>query len=310
MTPDHVLCVSDADASVRLDSYISKMTTLSRSAAQGLLEDKRVTVNGREIQKSCKLKAGDVVEIYLPEPEMCDAEPEDIPLDIVYEDEDVVVVNKPQGMVVHPAPGHAHGTLVSALLFHCGDSLSDINGVIRPGIVHRIDRDTSGLLIVAKNNAAHLHLAAQLEDHSLSRVYKTILCGRINSEGMVNAPIARHKTDRKKMAVSPDGRRAVTHYRLLEELQEGFSLGEMRLETGRTHQIRVHMAHIGHPVLGDPVYGHTTRFEKKHPALFHGQCLHAGELTFTHPRTGEKVTVKAEPPSDFTRIVEMLKIKE
>ena len=310
MTPDHVLCVSDADASVRLDSYISKMTTLSRSAAQGLLEDKRVTVNGREIQKSCKLKAGDVVEIYLPEPEMCDAEPEDIPLDIVYEDEDVVVVNKPQGMVVHPAPGHAHGTLVSALLFHCGDSLSDINGVIRPGIVHRIDRDTSGLLIVAKNNAAHLHLAAQLEDHSLSRVYKTILCGRINSEGMVNAPIARHKTDRKKMAVSPDGRRAVTHYRLLEELQEGFSLGEMRLETGRTHQIRVHMAHIGHPVLGDPVYGHTTRFEKKHPALFHGQCLHAGELTFTHPRTGEKVTVKAEPPSDFTRIVELLKIKE
>lgn len=307
MTPDHVLTVDAADASSRLDSYISKNTTLSRSASQGLLEDKRILVNGKEISKSCKLKAGDVVEIFLPEPEMCDAEPEDIPLDIVYEDEDVVVVNKPQGMVVHPAPGHTHGTLVSALLYHCGDSLSDINGVIRPGIVHRIDRDTSGLLIVAKNNAAHIHLAAQLEDHSLSRVYKTILCGRINESGCVNAPIARHKTDRKKMAISPDGRRAVTHYKLLEELDEGFSLAEMRLETGRTHQIRVHMAHIGHPVLGDPVYGKPTRFEKKHPALFHGQCLHAGELTFTHPRTGEKVTVKADPPKDFERIVELLK---
>ena len=310
MTPDHILTVSVHDAGARLDTYISKMTTLSRSAAQGLLEDKRVTVNGKEIQKSCKLKCGDVVEICLPEPEMCDAEPEDIPLDIVYEDEDVVVVNKPQGMVVHPAPGHSHGTLVSALLYHCGDSLSDINGVIRPGIVHRIDRDTSGLLIVAKNNAAHLHLAAQLEDHSLSRVYKTILCGRINEEGVVNAPIARHKTDRKKMAISPDGRRAVTHYSLIRELDEGFSLAEMRLETGRTHQIRVHMAHIGHPVLGDPVYGRPTRFEKKHPALFHGQCLHAVELTFTHPRTGEKVTVKAEPPKDFMRIVELLEIKD
>ncbi len=310
MIPDHILTVGEADAASRLDSYISKMTALSRNSAQGLLQDKRVTVNGREISKSCKLKAGDVVEIFLPEPEMCDAEPEDIPLDIVHEDEDVVVVNKPQGMVVHPAPGHTHGTLVSALLYHCGDSLSDINGVIRPGIVHRIDRDTSGLLIVAKNNAAHVHLAAQLEDHSLSRVYKTILCGRINSEGTVSAPIARHKTDRKKMAVSPDGRRAVTHYTLIRELDEGFSLAEMRLETGRTHQIRVHMAHIGHPVLGDPVYGRPTRFEKKHPALFHGQCLHAGELTFTHPRTGEKVTVKAEPPADFLRIAELLEIKD
>ncbi len=296
-------------APTRLDAYISKETSLSRSAAQGLLLDGKILINGKTAQKSCKVKEGDLVEIFLPEPEMCDAEPEDIPLDIVFEDEDVIVINKPQGMVVHPAPGHTHGTLVNALLHHCGDSLSDINGVIRPGIVHRIDRDTSGLLIVAKNNAAHLSLAAQLEDHSLSRVYKTVLIGRINESGTVNAPIARHKTDRKKMAISPDGRRAVTHYRLLEELDGGFSLAEMRLETGRTHQIRVHMAHIGHPILGDTVYGRPTQFDKKHPALFHGQCLHAGELTFTHPRTNEKVTVSAPAPADFMRIVELLRYK-
>ncbi len=305
----YALTVSAESAGARLDSFIANETPLSRSAAQGLLEEGKVSVNGKAVTKSCKLKAGDAVIVELPEIKECEAEPEDIPLDIVYEDEDVVVVNKPQGMVVHPAPGHSSGTLVNALLFHCKDSLSDINGVIRPGIVHRIDRDTSGLLIVAKNNEAHLSLAAQLEDHSLSRVYKTILCGRLKGDGTVDAPIGRHKTDRKKMAISPDGRRAVTHYRQLEELEGGFCLAEMRLETGRTHQIRVHMAHIGHPVLGDPVYGRPTQFEKKHPGLFAGQCLHAGELTFTHPRTGEKVTVSAPLPANFERVIELLRYK-
>ena len=306
---DYSLTVPEDKAGVRLDSFIANETPLSRSAAQGLLEEKRITVNGKEIAKSCKLKAGDIIEVYLPEAEPSEAVPEDIPLDIVYDDEDVVGVNKPQGMVVNPAPGHPGGTLVNALMFHCKDSLSDINGVIRPGIVHRIDRDTSGLLIVAKNNDAHLALAAQLEDHSLSRVYKAILCGRLNGDGTVDAPIGRHKTDRKKMAVIPDGRRAVTHYKQLEELGGGFCLAEMRLETGRTHQIRVHMAHIGHPVLGDPVYGRPTQFEKKHPALFMGQCLHAGELTFRHPRTGEPVTVSAPLPENFRRILELIKLQ-
>ncbi len=304
---DYCLSVSAERSGARLDSFIAGETPLSRSAAQGFLEEKRITVNGKTIAKSCKLKAGDVVEIFLPEVKECEALPENIPLDIVYEDEDVVVVNKPQGMVVHPAPGHSSGTLVNALMFHCKDSLSDINGVIRPGIVHRIDRDTSGLLIVAKNNEAHLALAAQLEDHSLSRVYKTILCGRLKEDGKVDAPIGRHKTDRKKMAITPEGRRAVTHYKQLEELEGGFCLAEMRLETGRTHQIRVHMAHIGHPVLGDPVYGRPTQFEKKHPSLFAGQCLHAGELTFVHPGTGERVTVKAPLPANFQRILELLR---
>ncbi len=308
--PTYSLTVSNEAAGARLDSFIAVETSLSRSAAQGLLSEGGVLVNGRAVTKSCKLKAGDVVEVFLPEVKECEALPEDIPLDIVYEDDDVVVVNKPQGMVVHPAPGHSSGTLVNALMFHCKDSLSDINGVIRPGIVHRIDRDTSGLLIVAKNNEAHLGLAAQLEDHSLSRVYKTILCGRLNGDGTVDAPIGRHKTDRKKMAISQDGRRAVTHYKQLEELEGGFCLAEMRLETGRTHQIRVHMAHIGHPVLGDPVYGRPTQFEKKHPALFAGQCLHAGELTFVHPRTKEKVTVSAPLPANFERILELMRYKD
>ncbi len=308
--PTYSLSVAAEAAGARLDSFIAGETSLSRSAAQGLLSDGGVLVNGKSVTKSCKLKAGDTVEVFLPEVKECEALPEDIPLDIVYEDDDVVVVNKPQGMVVHPAPGHSSGTLVNALMFHCKDSLSDINGVIRPGIVHRIDRDTSGLLIVAKNNDAHLGLAAQLEDHSLSRVYKTILCGRLGGEGTVDAPIGRHKTDRKKMAISQEGRRAVTHYRQLEELEGGFCLAEMRLETGRTHQIRVHMAHIGHPVLGDPVYGRPTQFEKKHPALFAGQCLHAGELTFVHPRTKEKVTVTAPLPANFERMLELLRYKD
>lgn len=304
--PEYTLTVESGKGGGRLDSFIAAETPLSRNAAQGLLEEKRIFVNGKCVGKSVKLKEGDTVEIYMPEVRECEALPEDIPLDAVYEDDDVIVINKPQGMVVHPAPGHESGTLVNALLYRCKDSLSDINGVIRPGIVHRIDRDTSGLIIVAKNNDAHIGLSAQLEDHSLSRVYYAILCGRLKADGTVDAPIGRHKTDRKKMAISSDGRRAVTHYRQLAELEDGFSLAEMRLETGRTHQIRVHMAHIGHPVLGDPVYGRPTQFEKKHPAIFGGQFLHAGALSFIHPRTGERVTVEAPMPDNFKKALQLL----
>lgn len=294
------------DIGKRADVFISKVCDVTRSAASGLIEKGAVTVNGKTVTKSYKMAVGDIVEVELPEPEMCEVLPENIPLDVVYEDEDVIVINKPQGMVVHPAPGHATGTLVSALMYHCKDSLSDINGVIRPGIVHRIDRDTSGLLAVAKNNNAHVSLASQLEDHTLSRVYYTIVCGRIEGAGKVDAPIARHPKDRQKMAVVSGGRSAVTHYEAVEELSQ-FTFAKMKLETGRTHQIRVHMSHIGHPILGDPVYGRPTQFEKHHPRLFKGQMLHAGELTFVHPRTGEKVTVKAPLPENFTEALDLLR---
>ena len=297
----------------RADAAAAVLFDITRSAAERLISEGRIALvseqGSREIiLKKRTVRSGETLAMEIPEPEPAEAEPEDIPLDIVYEDRDIIVINKPQGMVVHPAPGHTHGTLVSALLYHCKGELSGIGGMMRPGIVHRIDKDTSGLIAVAKNDVAHTGLAAQLEDHSMFRKYRAIVVGGFRDEdGMVNAPIARHPTDRKKMAISPDGRRAVTHYRQLEELDGGFCLAEMRLETGRTHQIRVHMAHIGHPVLGDPVYGRPTQFEKKHPGLFAGQCLHAGELTFTHPRTGEKVTVKAPLPANFERIIELLR---
>ena len=304
--------VSDEDIGLRADVFISAAAGISRSAAASLAEKGAVTVCGksgaaRTVKKNMKTEAGDVFTVCLPEPEPCSAVPEDIPLDIVYEDDDVIVVNKPQGMVVHPAPGHANGTLVSALLWHCRDSLSDINGVRRPGIVHRIDKDTSGLIIAAKNNEAHMFLASQLADHTLSRVYYAIVLGRLAERGSVDAAIARHKTDRKKMAVVSDGgRRAVTHYRTLEELS-GFTYAEMQLETGRTHQIRVHMAHIGHPILGDPVYSHPTQFEKRHPDLLRGQCLHAGRITFIHPRTKQPVTLSCPLPENFERALELLR---
>lgn len=306
------LAVSDEDIGLRADVFISAAAGISRSAAASLAEKGAVTVRGksgaaRAVKKNMKTEAGDVFTVCLPEPEPCNAEPEDIPLDIVYEDDDVIVVNKPQGMVVHPAPGHASGTLVSALLWHCRDSLSDINGVRRPGIVHRIDKDTSGLIIAAKNNEAHMFLASQLADHTLSRVYYAIVLGRLAESGTVDAAIARHKTDRKKMAVVSDGgRRAVTHYRAVEELS-GFTYAEMQLETGRTHQIRVHMAHIGHPILGDPVYSHPTQFEKRHPDLLRGQCLHAGMITFIHPRTKLPVTLSCPLPENFERALELLR---
>lgn len=302
-------CVTagDEDVGSRADVFVSKACGLTRSAAAALLDSGAVKLCGQTVRKNYRLRSGDIFCVELPEAVPCEATAENIPLDVVYEDDDVVVINKPQGMVVHPAPGHTEGTLVSALLYYCKDCLSDINGVIRPGIVHRIDKDTSGLIAVAKNNAAHLSLASQLEDHSLSRVYYAVVQGHIDAQGTVDAPIARHKTDRKKMAVAREGgRRAVTHYEAVEELG-AFTLAKMRLETGRTHQIRVHMAHIGHPILGDPVYGRPTQFERRHPGLLQGQCLHAGELSFNHPSGGERIHVSCPLPQNFERVLELLR---
>ena len=287
----------------RADSFLARTVEgLTRSAAQRLLEEGAVRKNGAPVKKNEKLTEGDVLILSLPEPEPVDILPQDIPLDVVYEDDDVTVVNKPVGMVVHPAAGHPDGTLVNALLHHCGDSLSGINGELRPGIVHRIDRDTSGLLIVAKNDFAHLGLAEQLQDHSLYREYEAICVGNLREDrGTVNAPIARHRTDRKRMAVDPEGREAVTHWTVLERLS-GYAYIQCRLETGRTHQIRVHMASIGHPLLGDVVYGS----KRPYPGLA-GQCLHARRLSFVHPRTGERITVECPLPDWFQAVLAKLR---
>jgi len=288
----------------RLDAFLAQeVEGLTRSAAQKLLEKGAVTVAGRPAKKNEKTAAGMVVEVELPDPEPIDVLPQDIPLDIVYEDADVVVVNKPVGLVVHPAPGHPDGTLVNALLHHCGDSLSGINGQLRPGIVHRIDRDTSGLIIVAKNDKAHLALAEQLQDHSLARVYEAVVHGNFREdEGTVDAPIGRHPIDRKKMAIDrKDGRRAVTHWTVLGRYN-GFTHIRCRLETGRTHQIRVHMASIGHPLAGDPVYGGN---RKGLPGL-NGQCLHARKLKFIHPTTKKLVEVECPLPGWFERVLRQI----
>nr|WP_326126374.1 RluA family pseudouridine synthase [uncultured Oscillibacter sp.] len=279
----------------RADVWLAEAVEgLTRSAAARLLEEGRVTRGGKPLSKSARLDGGETVEVSLPEPEPVDLVPQDIPLDIVYEDGDVIVVNKPKGLVVHPAPGHPDGTLVNALLFHCGDSLSGVGGALRPGIVHRIDRDTSGLIIAAKNDRAHQALSAQLQDHTLARTYQCVVTGSLRQDsGTVDAPIGRHPTDRKRMAVVPNGRPAVTHYQVLERFP-GFTHVQCRLETGRTHQIRVHMAHIGHPILGDTVYG----AKKPVPGL-RGQCLHAAGLRFRHPRTGELVELSAPLPPEF-----------
>ena len=284
----------------RCDAFLARtLPQLTRSAAQKLLEEGKVTKEGKALKKNERLKENDVVMVILADPAPVDVVPQDIPLDVVYEDGDLIVINKPVGMVVHPAPGHPDGTVVNALLHHCGGSLSGINGELRPGIVHRIDRDTSGLLIVAKNDFTHLALAEQLQDHSLYRGYEAICVGGPREDsGTIDAPIARHRTDRKKMAVDwQTGRRAVTHYTVLERFQ-GCTHIACRLETGRTHQIRVHMAHIGHPLLGDTVYGSKTPY----PGLA-GQCLHARTLTFTHPRTGERTTVECPLPDWFQALL-------
>ena len=281
----------------RLDLVLGQqLSGLSRSAAQKLMDNGLVTCGGRAVKKNMRVRAGDLISVSLPEPEPAEARPEDIPLDIVWEDSDIIVVNKPRGMVVHPAPGHTGGTLVNALLYHCGAELSGIGGVIRPGIVHRIDKDTSGLLVAAKNDAAHASLSAQLADRSLSRIYQAVVCGRLrDDEGTVDAPIGRHPTDRKRMTVTDrNGRPAVTHYRVLARYS-GYTHVECRLETGRTHQIRVHMAYIGHPLLGDTVYG-----RKKPEKGLDGQCLHAAQLKLIHPSTGEPMSFSAPLPDWFT----------
>lgn len=289
-------------AGTRIDVFVSAAADVTRSAAQGWIENGRVTVNGHVPSKNYRLRAGDAVCADIPEPVAYDVKPEDIALDIVYEDDDLLVVNKPKGMVVHPAAGNWEGTLVNALLAHCGDSLSGINGVMRPGIVHRIDKDTSGLLMVAKNDMAHQGLAKQIQDHSFLRVYEAVIVGHLKEHsGTVEAPIGRHPIHRKKQAIVPDGKPAVTHYEVLAEYA-GYSHVRLRLETGRTHQIRVHMASLGHPVAGDTVYGGA-----KQPAGLHGQCLHAKTLGFIHPRTGAYLEFDGALPDEFTAFLSKLK---
>ena len=283
------------DAGSRLDAWLAgQLPDVTRSAADRLCEEGWVTLAGKPLAKNYRLTGGETVAVTLPDPAPVDVAPQDIPLDVVYEDGDVIVVNKPKGLVVHPAPGHPDGTLVNALLHHCGDSLSGIGGELRPGIVHRIDRDTSGLIIAAKNDAAHQKLSAQLQDHTLARIYRCIVIGNLREDsGTVDAPIGRHPVDRKKMAVVANGRSAVTHWSVLERFP-GYTYVECRLETGRTHQIRVHMAYIGHPILGDTVYGN----KKPVPGL-QGQCLHAVGLRFLHPWTGEPVELWCGLPEEF-----------
>ena len=294
-----ILCDRDG---VRIDAFLAEtVEQLSRSAAQQLLEKGGITVNGKAVKKNYKTHDGDEITVELPEPEPVELLPENIPLDIRYEDEDVVVINKPKGLVVHPAPGHWSGTLVNALMYHCGDSLSGINGQLRPGIVHRIDMDTSGLLIVAKNDFAHQALAEQLKDHSLSRIYEAIVVGNIRADsGTIDAPIGRHPVDRKKMTVTEkNSRPAVTHYQVVARYS-GYTHLRLRLETGRTHQIRVHLAWQNHPIVGDMVYG-----RGKELGLT-SQCLHARCLTFRHPRTGKLVTVECELPEYFQTVLKKL----
>lgn len=290
-------------AGERADQFLARsIEGLSRSAAVRLLEADAVTRDGVALCKKDLLCVGDTLLVCLPEPVSSRALAEDIPLDVVYEDADLIVINKPVGLVVHPAPGHPGGTLVNALLHHCGDSLSGIGGELRPGIVHRIDRDTSGLLVVAKNDAAHLSLTAQLQDHSLYRLYDAVVVGSFREdEGTINAPIGRDTRDRKRMAINREhGREAITHWKTLTRFT-GFSHLQCRLETGRTHQIRVHLASVGHPVLGDPVYGS----KKPYPGL-RGQCLHARSLTFTHPRSGQTIEVDCPLPDYFQAILHKL----
>ena len=298
-----LLRASEESKNQRLDAFLaSSLDGLTRSQATRLIESGEVAVNGRAVSKSYKLAGGEDIAVTLPEPEPVEAVPQDIPLDVVYEDADVIVVNKPSGMVVHPAPGHPDGTLVNALLYHCAGTLSGVGGALRPGIVHRIDRDTSGLIIAAKNDAAHQYLSAQLADHTLARTYECIVVGALREDrGTVDAPIARHPTDRKRMAVVAGGREAVTHWEVIARYP-GYTHVRCRLETGRTHQIRVHMAYIGHPILGDTVYG----AKKEVPGLT-GQCLHAVGLRFLHPRTHEVVELSCPLPDEFTSMLQKIR---
>lgn len=297
--------VREDEACLRVDAYLANLDeTHSRSFYSKLIKEGQLSVNSKVVTKpSFVLSEGDVVEIDIPEPKPLEVLAEDIPLDILYEDDDVIIVNKPKGMVVHPADGHANGTLVNALLFHCRDSLSGINGILRPGIVHRIDMNTTGSLIVCKNDLAHNKIADQIKVHSINRIYLGIVHGNLKEDsGTINAPIARSKTDRKKMAIVEGGKEAITHYRVLERLN-GYTFCEFKLETGRTHQIRVHMASLHHPLLGDEVYG-----PKKCPIKgLEGQTLHAWKIGFIHPTSGEYMEFEAPIPEYFQKLLNRLK---
>ncbi len=297
--------VEDSDAGQRIDKLLSvHLNDFSRSYIQKLLSNQAVLIHGQPIKSNYKVKAGDHIQVEIPEPEVLDVQPENIPLDIVYEDSDILIINKPKGMVVHPAAGHYSGTLVNAILYHCQDELSTINGVLRPGIVHRIDMDTTGLLVVCKNNAAHQSLAEQLKVHSITRKYTAIVYDNIPEDnGTIHKTIGRHPVDRKKQAVNVrNGRDAITHYRVLERFGGKYTMVECQLETGRTHQIRVHMASIHHPLLGDTVYG-----PAKDPFHLQGQALHAGVLGFIHPSTGEYVEFHSELPEYFQKLIQTLR---
>lgn len=287
---------------IRIDKWLSdNCTDFTRSMLQKLIKDGQVTLNGKTVSKSCSIKNGDNISVIVPEPTELDVTAENIPIEIVYEDDDLLVVNKPKGMVVHPAAGNYSGTLVNALLYHCKDRLSSINGVIRPGIVHRIDKNTSGLLIVAKTDRAHLGLAEQIKAHTFTREYQAVICGRLKgSHGIIEAPIGRHPVDRKKMCVTDkNSKPAKTEYTVLEEYN-GYSLVKLKLFTGRTHQIRVHMAYIGHPVFGDDVYGKPSK-------MCEGQCLHAKKIGFVHPVDGKYYEFDSELPDYFRSIINKLK---
>lgn len=300
MSEKAVINVNSELVGQRIDKLVSEQTELTRSAVQGLIEKGLITVGSKPAAKNYKAKNGDIIEVEIPEPEILDVKAEDIPLDIVYEDDDLLIVNKPKGMVVHPAHGNYSGTLVNALMFHCKDRLSSINGVIRPGIVHRIDKNTSGLLIVAKNDSAHLKLSEQIKVHSFTREYEAVAVGSFKeTEGTVDAPIGRHHTDRKKMCVTQqNSKNAVTHYSVIKQYG-GFAHLKLRLETGRTHQIRVHLSYIGHAVLGDDVYG------KAYKGL-EGQCLHARKIGFIHPSTQEYMEFESPLPDYFESILRKL----
>ncbi len=296
------LKATDENSGERLDKFIADNSDISRSYAAKLCEDGLVMLGGKQLAKKYKITGGEEIEIDVPEPEELSIEPENIPLDIVYEDSDVIVVNKPQGLCVHPAPGNESGTLVNGLVYHCGGELSAINGVIRPGIVHRIDKDTSGLLIVAKNNEAHLKLSEQLKERKAMRKYVALVNGNIREEGgTISKPIARNPADRKKMAVVQGGREAITYFNVIERFGQ-YTLVECILETGRTHQIRVHMASIGHSIVGDPLYG-----IKKEKFNLPGQLLHAKTIGFIHPTTGEMMEFSSEIPEHFQNVLEKLR---
>lgn len=294
--------------SQRLDIYVAEREEITRSASQKLIEKGLVTVNGRTVKKNYRIGDGDSVEVEIPDPILDTAVAQDIPLDIVYEDGDLLVVNKPKGMVVHPAAGNPDGTLVNALLYHCGGSLSGINGVLRPGIVHRIDKNTSGLLVVAKNDFSHVSLAEQISSHSFERHYLALSVGHLKEEsGRICKPIGRHPTERKKMAIVPDGREAATNFEVIERVG-GYDYLKLHLETGRTHQIRVHLSSLGHPIMGDTVYGGGwTPFEEKHEKLLCGQCLHAASISFRHPSNGQMMHFESALPFYFEEILRIIR---